>query len=168
MKLIKHILLFVFVLVLCWIGYIMYDVYYVGKNLIGSIVPIVSALTSLIIMLALNLTFRETKKFNSTSLLLGFSSLTFVIVMFLAPQSILSLWNYAMCIFVLFIAHSLFILSGANEGGFINKIAIGVSTLVLLTILIFKLEFTAIHIIAMVFCAIATFTNALSVFGKKI
>ena len=78
----NYILLTGLIIILSWIGYILYDINTIENNLIGNIVPLISSLTSFITVLLFYLIFREIKRINLTSLLLGSISLGFVLIMF--------------------------------------------------------------------------------------
>jgi hypothetical protein len=163
----NYIVLTGLVFILCWLGYILYEINAIENNLIVNIVPLISSLTSFITVLLFYIIFLEIKRINFTSLLLGAISLLFVLIMFFSPPTVLLVWNYAASVFVLFVVHGLHLLTGAGESGIIHRLTLVLTTLFLVTILLLKIELSIVHLLALALCLATTVTTLISVSPRR-
>jgi len=166
MHIINRIILVLIITILCCIGYVLYDIFFLGSGWLKHAVDLGSAFTALFVLLIVFIMHRVKKKTNTPSLVFASSSIIIIAAVFIWPHFVFSVWNYIGVLLSLFIGQNLLLLT--TKGGSINKLLILCMTLLLVIVFLFKIESNIIYTIALWLNVLTTFSCCVSILRVKI
>jgi hypothetical protein len=161
----NRIILILIVAILCSLGYVLYDVLFLGSGWLKHTVDLGSAFTVLFVLLITDVVHRITKKINAPSLVFASSVIVLIAAVFIWPHIVFSVWNYIGLLLWLFIGQNLLLLT--TKSGSINKLLILCMTLLMVVVFLFKIETRILYSIALWLNVITTFSCCFSIIRSR-